>query len=118
MVLRSKIINFAEFLKKRSKNGDVVGILGDAKTETFFRKIAPITNLAGFHVLKEVGFAGGEVENPGVGRVEVVGFLKFEFGGVGGMTKFGGGERQSRFNTKKKSIFLLGEAAKSGKSGF
>lgn len=103
--LGNEMIAGADAGEEVGEDGDFGGVLSLADDDAFFGVVAPETGFFFFHIGKEVGFGLGEVENPGVGGVEIVGFLEVKGGGVG--------EGEGGLKADEDGVMLGGEAAES-----
>lgn len=110
--LGAEIVLFANGFKKGSKDGDVGGILGLADFETLFRMTAPILDTGRAHLFENGFFGLGEVDDPGMSGVDVVGFTEVEG------TSHGWCERESGLNADEKSMMGMGELGKGIEGGF
>lgn len=71
-VLGNEVVAVADGFKEVSQDGNVVGILRRAIGNTFFLVDAPVAILILLDGINEIVFGLGEIENPGMGRIEVV----------------------------------------------
>lgn len=71
-VLGNEVIAVADGFKEVSQDGNVVGILRSAIRNTLFLVDAPVAILILLDGVNEIVFGLGEIENPGMGRIEVV----------------------------------------------
>lgn len=66
---------FGDFGLEADEVGDVGGVFGGGDGETFFGEIIETGAGSLGEAADKGGFFGGEIEDPGVGGVKIVGFL-------------------------------------------
>lgn len=101
--LGNEVVAGADAGEKGGEDGDFGGVFGLADNDAFFGVVAPETGFFLFHIGEEFGFGLGEIKNPGVGGVKVVGLLEVEGGGIG--------EGKGRLKADEDGVMLGGEAA-------
>lgn len=101
--LGNEVVAGADAGEKVGEDGDVGGVLSLADDNAFFGVVAPETGFFLFHIGEEVGFGLGEIKDPGVGGVKVVGFLEVEGGWIG--------EGEGGLKADEDGVMLGGEAA-------
>lgn len=101
--LGNEVVAGTDAGEKVGEDGDFGGVLSLTDDDAFFGVVAPETAFFFFHIGKEVGLGLSEVENPGVGGVEIMGFLEVEGGGVG--------EGKGGLKADEDGVMLGGEAA-------
>ena len=101
--LGNEMVAGADAGEKVGEDGDFGGIFGLTDDNAFFGVVAPEAGFFLFHIGKEVGFGLGELKDPGVGGVKVVGLLEVEGGGIG--------EGEGGFKADEDGVMLGGEAA-------
>ena len=101
--LGNEVVAGADAGEKVGEDGDFGGIFGLTDDDAFFGVVASEAGFFLFHIGKEVGFGLGELKDPGVGGVKVVGLLEVEGGGIG--------EGEGGFKADEDGVMLGGEAA-------
>ena len=101
--LGNEVVAGADAGEKVGEDGDFGGVLSLADDDAFFGMVAPEAGFFLFHIGEEVGFGLGEIKDPGVSGVKVVGFLEVEGGGIG--------EGEGGLKADEDGVMLGGEAA-------
>ena len=101
--LGNEVVAGADAGEKVGEDGDFGGVLSFADDNAFLGVVAPETGFFLFHIGEEVGFGLGEIEDPGVGGIKVVGFLEVKGSGIG--------EGEGGFKADEDGVVLGGEAA-------
>ncbi len=78
LVLGDEAIAISERIEQGSQDCDVFGVGGSTDRHALLAGVAPVADLALFNILENGFFGLGEVEEPGVGGVEIVGFFEIE----------------------------------------
>lgn len=86
-----------------SKDRNFGRVFSLADFDAFFGVITPETTLFFFHIGENGGFGLGKIENPGMGRIKIVGFFEMKGSWMG--------ERESRLDANEESVVLDSEAA-------
>lgn len=110
LILGGEMIASAGLMKEVHEDGNLGGILGLAEFETFFLVITPASDFATLgDVREDVVFRLGDVDNPSVRGIEIVGFVKVK--------GFGIREGEGRLDADEEGLMLAGEARKGIKGG-
>lgn len=111
MILGIEFVALADGLKETSKDSNVGGVLGGADSDTFLFVNTPVAIFVFLNAGDEVGLGLGEVENPGVGGIEIVGLNKAK------RDEFFGGEGVSGFDANEEGVVVVGERFQRGEGG-
>lgn len=102
------MVAFAEIGEEFGEDSNLLGILSGAQSNALIGMGAPVAEFTFFYAREDFFLGDGEIEYPGVGRVEVVRFDEAKIGKGGGIK---GG---SRLDTDKESVLLVSEVLEGG----
>ncbi len=111
-VLGGEMIAGAKGIKEADEDADLLGVSSVADREAALSMIAPFAKLVFFEVRKNLIFGGGKVDDPSVGRVELVrGEETVIFHGLGG-------EGASWLDANEETALFAGELLEGDKGMF